>query len=60
MSSPVDYNERFKDFALNQVVLTRYNNKTYRIDDIAWNTNPMSVFQWRDQEVMCEYKKNMS
>lgn len=23
----------------------RYNNKTYRIDDIAWDKNPESTFQ---------------
>lgn len=26
------------------VVLTRYNNKTYRIDDIIWNKNPAHTF----------------
>lgn len=28
-----------------QIVLTRYNNKTYRIDDIAWETHPSATFQ---------------
>lgn len=26
------------------IVLTRYNNRTYRIDDIAWEKNPRSTF----------------
>ena len=26
------------------VVVTRYNNRTYRVDDIAWDKNPMSTF----------------
>ena len=26
------------------VVVTRYNNRTYRIDDIAWDKNPKSTF----------------
>ncbi|XP_019856843.1 PREDICTED: piwi-like protein 1 isoform X2 [Amphimedon queenslandica] len=26
------------------IVLTRYNNKTYRVDDIAWDKNPQSTF----------------
>ncbi|KAI6656672.1 piwi B [Oopsacas minuta] len=26
------------------VVLTRYNNNTYRVDDIEWNMNPQSTF----------------
>jgi aubergine-like protein len=38
----------FQDTALKQlvgtVVLTRYNNRTYRVDDIAWDKNPQSTF----------------
>lgn len=26
------------------VVLTRYNNRTYRVDDIVWDKNPQSTF----------------
>ena len=29
---------------LGQIVITRYNNKTYKIDDIAWNRNIMEEF----------------
>lgn len=34
-------NERFLAF-------TRYNNKTYRIDDIDWSVKPTHTFQKRD------------
>ncbi|XP_072467417.1 piwi-like protein 4 [Notamacropus eugenii] len=30
------------------IVLTRYNNKTYRIDDIDWSVKPTDTFQKRD------------
>lgn len=30
-----------------QIVLTRYNNKTYRIDDINWNLFPSNTFHGR-------------
>ncbi|KAJ8798144.1 hypothetical protein J1605_001635 [Eschrichtius robustus] len=30
------------------IVLTRYNNKTYRIDDIDWSVKPTHTFQKRD------------
>nr|XP_028581928.1 piwi-like protein 4 isoform X3 [Podarcis muralis] len=30
------------------IVLTRYNNKTYRIDDIEWTVKPTDVFQKSD------------
>lgn len=35
---------------LGQVVLTRYNNLTYRVDDIDFNTNPTGTFSHRDKE----------
>merc|ERR1719403_292345 len=31
--------------------MTRYNNETYKIDDIAWNENPMSTFNGRHGEI---------
>ncbi|KAM9659326.1 piwi-like protein 4 [Trichechus inunguis] len=33
---------------LGLIVLTRYNNKTYRIDDIDWSVRPTHTFQKRD------------
>ncbi|XP_035670589.1 piwi-like protein 1 [Branchiostoma floridae] len=33
-----------------EVVLTRYNNKTYRIDDISWDENPRSCFTFHTGE----------
>jgi aubergine-like protein len=26
---------------IGSIVLTRYNNKTYKVDDILWEANPM-------------------
>lgn len=38
----------FKDIIIRELiglsVFTRYNNKTYRIDDIAWDKNPTYEF----------------
>ncbi|XP_075707606.1 piwi-like protein 4 isoform X2 [Rhinoderma darwinii] len=36
-----------KEF-LGMVVLTRYNNKTYRVDDIDWSTKPTDTFPKKD------------
>uniref|UniRef100_A0A8C5BEE2 Piwi like RNA-mediated silencing 1 n=1 Tax=Gadus morhua TaxID=8049 RepID=A0A8C5BEE2_GADMO len=33
------------------VVLTKYNNKTYRIDDIAWDHTPNNTFKRGDTEI---------
>jgi aubergine-like protein len=41
---------------LGQIVITRYNNKTYRIDDIAWNRNIMEEFDYRGKRIsIAEY-----
>merc|ERR1719342_31113 len=38
---------------LGSVVMTRYNNKTYKIDDINWDMSPMSTFPYKDRQ--CSY-----
>lgn len=30
-------------------VLTRYNNRTYKVDDIDWDKNPQYKFQYKGQ-----------
>ncbi|XP_032223626.2 piwi-like protein 1 [Nematostella vectensis] len=43
-----------------EIVLTRYNNKTYRVDDIDWNKRPNSTFTTPKGEISFNdyYKKN--
>ncbi|NXM66782.1 PIWL1 protein, partial [Serilophus lunatus] len=59
--------ERFRDTCAKEliglIVLTRYNNRTYRIDDINWDGNPMGTFRKSDgSEItfMEYYKKQYS
>ncbi|XP_026877877.2 piwi-like protein 1 isoform X1 [Electrophorus electricus] len=33
------------------IVLTKYNNKTYRIDDIAWDQTPVNTFKRGDSNI---------
>ncbi|NXJ77374.1 PIWL1 protein, partial [Trogon melanurus] len=44
--------QRFKDACTKEliglVVLTKYNNRTYRIDDIDWDANPQCTFRKAD------------
>lgn len=40
-----------QDSLLGSVILTRYNNKTYRIDDIDFDSTPMSTFKTKDGEI---------
>nr|NP_001107667.1 seali [Strongylocentrotus purpuratus]ABY58155.1 seali [Strongylocentrotus purpuratus] len=59
-------NIRFREECVRQivgtVVLTRYNNKTYRVDDIDWDSNPQTTFKSRDEEIsfIDYYKKSYS
>jgi aubergine-like protein len=43
-----NHRNTFRDEATRQlvgsIVMTRYNNKTYRVDDICWDKNPQSTF----------------
>uniref|UniRef100_S4RYE2 Piwi-like RNA-mediated gene silencing 1 n=1 Tax=Petromyzon marinus TaxID=7757 RepID=S4RYE2_PETMA len=39
-----------------QVILTRYNNRTYRIDDISWNRNPSMTFLKSDGTEVTYYE----
>ncbi|XP_041347966.1 piwi-like protein 1 isoform X1 [Gigantopelta aegis] len=41
------YDDVFKKF-VGSIVLTRYNNKTYRCDDIEWDKHPKDTFKMRD------------
>ena len=39
--------------------MSRYNNKTYRVDDIDWEKNPQSTFSTRNGEVsFVQYYEN--
>ena len=45
-----------KKALIGHVVLTRYNNKTYRVDDIDFNQNPKSTFMKGETEMnFCDY-----
>ncbi|XP_068162691.1 piwi-like protein 1 [Antennarius striatus] len=54
---------RFQDVCTKEliglIVLTKYNNKTYRIDDIAWDHTPINTFTRADKDVsFIDYYKN--
>ncbi|XP_055848829.1 protein aubergine [Episyrphus balteatus] len=51
-----DYQSQFKKEVVGMVVLTDYNNKTYRIDDVDFNQTPMSKFNTSKGDVSyCDY-----
>ncbi|XP_031705377.1 piwi-like protein 1 [Anarrhichthys ocellatus] len=48
-------NQRFPELCAKElvglIVLTKYNNKTYRIDDIAWDHTPNNTFTRGDKDI---------
>lgn len=36
---------------LGKIVMTDYNKRTYRVDDVAWRVTPKSTFKMRDGDV---------
>lgn len=40
--------QEFQQKIIGSIVLTNYNNKTYRIDDVDFNSSPKSTFSKRD------------
>ncbi|XP_063698555.1 protein argonaute-3 [Culicoides brevitarsis] len=43
-----NYKRTFEQAVLGASVITRYNNKTYRVDEVLWDMNPMSTFPTSD------------
>lgn len=46
-----NFQNAFKNEVIGLVVLTNYNNKTYRIDDVTFDQNPESTFPMKDKSV---------
>ena len=50
--------DAFAKEVIGTVVLTRYNNQTYRVDDVRFDLNPRSTFKAKDKEIsFIEYYK---
>ncbi len=39
-----DARSDFRNYALGKIVMTKYNNRNYRVDDVDWDSNPRSTF----------------
>lgn len=44
------FQENLQKALIGRIILTRYNNKTYRIDDVCFDMNPKSTFKTEDGE----------
>lgn len=46
-----DYKDQYARTVVGSTVLTDYNNKTYRIDDVDWDRTPKSTFESKGTEI---------
>jgi aubergine-like protein len=46
-----DVEKSFNEFMIGKIVMTRYNNLCYKIDDVAWKMSPESTFDRRGTPV---------
>lgn len=46
-----DFKKQVEQTLLGATVLTKYNNKTYRIDEITYDVSPKSTFKMRENDV---------
>lgn len=43
-----NYRKDFQTRIIGSIVLTTYNDRTYRVDDVEWSVNPLSTFSRSD------------
>uniref|UniRef100_A0A1A9VI45 Aubergine n=1 Tax=Glossina austeni TaxID=7395 RepID=A0A1A9VI45_GLOAU len=50
-ATTADYKTSFSQRVIGTIVLTHYNNKTYRVDDINFELSPLSKFPTKDGDI---------
>lgn len=50
-SNPDNFMKEFQQQMLGKTVLTMYNNKTHKVDDVSFDITPSSTFRKRDTEI---------
>lgn len=56
--NPRNFRDAVTQEVLGTSVLTRYNNETYRIDDVAWDKSPKFEFERKGQKIsLIDYYK---
>ena len=46
-----NYRRSCEKALLGTICMTKYNNRTYKIDDINWDMTPASKFTWKERDV---------
>lgn len=56
--SESDFKDRFTREVCGSIVITKYNNRTYRLDDIDWTKSPLTTFKFKERDItFAEYYK---
>ncbi|CAG9785688.1 unnamed protein product [Diatraea saccharalis] len=50
-ASKPNYKKIFLEDIVGKIVMTDYNKKTYRIDDISWDASPRSTFKMKEETI---------
>lgn len=53
------FREEYQKNIIGCIVLTRYNNQSYRVDDVMWEMSPSDSFKFRsgDEITYADYYK---
>ncbi|CAB3247796.1 unnamed protein product [Arctia plantaginis] len=46
-----NYKKIFLEDLVGKIVMTDYNKRTYRVDDVTWDASPLSTFKMRDETI---------
>lgn len=60
-ASGTNFKNDFENTVLGMTVLTKYNNKTYRIFEVNYDLTPMSTFEGRNgEQIYRDYYRTVS
>ncbi|XP_013193160.1 piwi-like protein Siwi [Amyelois transitella] len=45
------YRKNFLEDIVGKIVMTDYNSRTYRVDDVSWEASPKSTFKMKDETI---------
>ncbi len=50
-NDPTAVRQQIQNLLVGSVVLTKYNNRTYKIDDIVWDDTPATEFSYHNERI---------
>ena len=47
----LDFKQEIRDYIVGQSVVTKYNKKVYKVQDVAFNMNPSNCFEYKGTKI---------